>query len=140
MQYTYSSSQCNFINTQSNVQVNNINSVSTTCIAYSIHTHYMFLQTNVPTDRHYHNLLLNMYILLHFDSCTHTEGPGSSLYVHLLPASLYVLFYFRKGMAFQFICLLSILLWMESMHCTPSVSVGERLSSRCVFVLNLCFS
>lgn len=72
----------------------------------------------------YFSTLLNMYLLLYID----THNPEGSLCAHLLPASLYVLFYFGKGMAFQFICSLSILL---QIHPTIVLHQHTQLASVC---------
>lgn len=67
-----------------------------------------FPQTNIHAGM-LHSSLHNNLTHIHVN----THSPGGSLCVHLLPSSLNILFYFRKGMAFLFIFSLSMLRWMD---------------------------
>lgn len=100
----------------------NINTKSLILIYKEIYK-YVFLKIYRQA---YFSTLLNMHLLLYID--THTHTPEGSLCAHLLPASLYVLFYFGKGMAFQFICSLSILL---QIHSTIVLHQHTQLASVC---------
>lgn len=97
--------------------------INTKSLIYKEIYKYVFLKIYRQA---YFSTLLNMHLLLYID--THTHSPEGSLCAHLLPASLYVLFYFGKGMAFQFICSLSILL---QIHSTIVLHQHTQLASVC---------